>query len=70
MTGIVTIVQEGRFQMTDPDGVSHLFILSPKAALEPAQLQALQRQQAKILVHYTAAKNIIGNIATALSSRN
>jgi hypothetical protein len=67
MTGIVTIVQEGRFQMTDAGGVSHLFILSPSAALEPAQLQALQRQQAPVCVSYTEAKNIIGNVATAIS---
>jgi hypothetical protein len=67
MAGIVTIVQESRFQMTDTDGVSHLFILSPMAALEPAQLRALQRQQAKVRVSYTAAANVIGNTVTAIS---
>ena len=38
MCGVVTIVQEGRFQMTDDAGVSHLFILAHTAAAEPQQL--------------------------------
>ncbi len=64
MTGTVTIVQEGRFQMTDDGGVSHLFILGAAAAAEPAQLQALQRRQARVRVRYRPAGNLIGNIAT------
>jgi len=38
MDGIVTIVQESRFQMVDTDGVAHLFILGHKAAAEPHSL--------------------------------
>ena len=34
MDGIVTIVQEGRFQLTDDAGVSHLCILDRNAAAE------------------------------------
>jgi hypothetical protein len=66
MQGVVTIVQEGRFQMTDDDGVSHLFILSPSAAAEPEQLTALQRRQARVRVRYRPASNLIGNTASAI----
>jgi hypothetical protein len=67
MNGIVTIVQEGRFRMTDDDGVSHLFILSHAASAEPQQLAALQARQARVRVRYKPAPGLIGNIATAIS---
>ena len=66
MTGVVTIVQEGRFQMTDDDGVSHFFILSPSASAETEQLGMLQKRQARVRVRYKPAPNLIGNIASAL----
>jgi hypothetical protein len=66
MNGTVTIVQESRFQMTDDDGVSHLFILSHAASAEPEQLSALQARQARVRVHYTPAPGLIGNIASAI----
>jgi hypothetical protein len=64
--GVISIVQEGRFQLTGDDGVSHLFILSPAAALEPAGLHALLRARARVCVSYKAAPNTIGNTATSL----
>jgi hypothetical protein len=66
MTGLVTIVQEGRFQMTDADGVSHLFILSPHASAETQQLIGLQERQARVRVHYHPAVNLIGNVASVI----
>jgi hypothetical protein len=60
MDGIVTIVQEGRFQLTDDAGVSHLCILDRNAAAEPAQLAPLQRRQARVRVHYTEPHDLIG----------
>ena len=66
MSGIVTIVQEGRFQMTDDAGVSHLFILGPSASAEAEQLAALQRRQARVSVRYQPAANLIGNTASAI----
>ena len=62
MEGVVTLVQESRFQLTDDRGVSHLFILSPNAPPEIDQLAPLQRRQARVRVHYTPGKNIIGNV--------
>jgi hypothetical protein len=66
MTGVVTIVAEGRFQLTDDAGVSHLFLLDRNAGAETAQLVPLQHRQARICVHYHDAANLIGNVATAL----
>jgi hypothetical protein len=66
ISGVVTIVQEGRFQMTADSGVSHLFILAHSAATEPQQLSALQAKQARVRVHYTPAANLIGNTVTAI----
>ena len=66
MWGVVTIAQEGRFQMTDDAGVSHLFILGHSAAAEPQQLAALQARQARVWVHYRPAANLIGNVVTTI----
>lgn len=63
MEGVVTIVQEGRFQLTDDDGVSHLFLLSHDSAAEPDQLPPLQHRQARVRVHYTPARNLLGLLA-------
>jgi hypothetical protein len=63
MSGVVTITQEGRFQLTDEAGVSHLFILSYRAPLEPDQLLPLQHRQARVEVSYEDADNLIGNVA-------
>ncbi len=67
MDGVLTIVQEGRFQLTDDRGVSHLFILSPMAGAETEQLAPLQRRQARIRVHYKPAANLIGNQTTSIT---
>ncbi len=66
MEGVVTLVQESRFQLTDDGGVSHLFLLDHNAAAEPVQLTPLQHRQARVRVRYTPARNLIGNIATAI----
>jgi len=65
--GIVTIVQESRFQLLDGEGVSRMFLLSHKAALEPEQLPPLQHEQARIRVDYTAAHSIIGLLAHSVA---
>lgn len=60
MEGVVTIVQEGRFQVLDHAGVAHSFVLSWSAPLEPEQLAPLQRDQARVRVDYEPADDIIG----------
>ncbi|MBE7217007.1 MAG: hypothetical protein INR64_00895 [Caulobacteraceae bacterium] len=66
MTGVVTIVQEGRFQVTDDQGVSHLFILAPNAATETWELRPLADRQAKVRVRYTDGLKVVGRIAKSV----
>jgi hypothetical protein len=66
MTGVVTIVQEGRFQITDEDGVSHLFVLSPLASTETGQLRPLMHRQAKVRVKYKIGQKVIGMLAQSV----
>jgi hypothetical protein len=65
--GIVTIVQEGRFQLTDDEGVSHLCILDRNAAAEPGQLGPLQRRQARVRVRYMRPHNLIGLVVSSIA---
>ena len=67
MMGVVTIVQESRFQLTDDAGVSHLFILGHAAGAEPAQLAPLAHGQARVRVQYSKAANLIGYVADAIA---
>jgi hypothetical protein len=67
MRGTVTIVQEGRFQLTDDRGVAHLFILGHAAAEEPSQLAPLGRRQARVSVRYTKSPHRIGNVAHSIA---
>ncbi len=57
--GVVTIVQEGRFQLQDQDGVSHLFLLGHDAPLEPEQLPSLS--QRRVRVRYSQPSRMIGH---------
>ena len=65
--GVVTIVQESRFQLMDDHGVFHLCILSPHTLAEPDQLEPLQRRQARVKVRYTTPRNAIGLLAHSVS---
>ena len=63
LTGWVALVQEGRFQVVDDQGAGHLFILSPHAAAETAQLRPLAKRQARVTVTYRDAALVIGMLA-------
>ena len=52
MAGVVTIVQEGRFQLLDDDGVAHHFLLHQAQPSEPEQLRRLLNR--RVRVSYTA----------------
>ena len=64
--GLVTIVQEGRFQLVDDAGVAHLFLLSHAAAADPEQLVPLQREQARVRVNYRPTPRLIAHTAERL----
>jgi hypothetical protein len=59
MDGVITIVQEGRFQLTDLAGIAHHFILSRHALAETEQLPRLAREQARVRVKYAQAPGLI-----------
>ena len=62
----MTLVQEGRFQLTDDRGVSHLFILGPYASAETEQLAPLQRQAGPCARAATSLRaTLIGNTTTS-----
>jgi hypothetical protein len=63
MEGVVTIVQEGRFQLTDTAGVSHHFILGRLTWPETDQLIDLQNRQARVRVRYSKAHGLIAYLA-------
>ena len=63
MTGIITVVQEGRFRLVADDGKSTLFVLSHKAALEPQDLTGLQNAQKRVTVHYRQDSGRIAGLA-------
>ena len=66
--GVITIVQEGRFQMTDHAGISRLFVLSPFAAMETEQLVPLGRNQVPVRVTYRHGDNAIAHVATRIDA--
>ena len=66
MEGTITLVQESRFQMTDDEGASHLFLLGPHAAAEPSQLAPLAVRQARLRVKFRQGENVIGGIAQSV----
>ena len=63
MEGVVTVVQESRFQLTDTAGVSHHFVLGRFALAETEQLVALQDRQARVRVKYAPAHGLIAYVA-------
>jgi hypothetical protein len=64
MLGVVTIVQEGRFQLLDRDGVSHHFVLRHNAEADPEQLPSLLNR--RVQVCYADCGEVIGHAALRL----
>jgi hypothetical protein len=65
--GIVIIVQEGRFQLMDDNGVGHLFVLHYAAAAEAEQLPRLQDHQSRVRVGYTRAPDLLAHVAKRIT---
>ncbi len=63
VAGVITLVQEGRFQLVDRDGRGRLFVLHRSAPLEPADLHWLQRAEIPVEVTYSDAVDLIAGIA-------
>ena len=65
--GTVIFAQESRFQLLDRSGVGHHFVLSHAAAVDPEQLPALQRDQARVRVALSAGAGCDGACGDAPS---
>ena len=63
ISGVITLVQEQRFQLTENDGGHRLFILSHDAAQEWTDLQAWKETQQPVTVYYSEAHNLIAATA-------
>ena len=64
MDGVVTIIQESRFQLLDDEGVSHHFVLAYDAAADPEQLSSLLMR--RVRVNCSNPEGIIGHAATKI----
>ncbi len=65
--GTVIFAQESRFQLLDRGGVGHHFILSHASAVEPEQLPALQRVQARVRVGYRGGGDVLAHAAMTIT---
>ena len=63
MTGIITVVQEGRFRLVTDEGQSTLFVLSPNARLEAQDLTSFQQAQRRVTVRYRDDRGRIAGLA-------
>lgn len=59
VNGIITLVQEHRFQLEEEDGRHRLFILAHDAAQQWRDLERLERDHIPVTVHYTDAGGLI-----------
>lgn len=62
-TGIVTLVQEQRFQLATDDFRALDFVLTHKAGLEGGELQALCDSGTRVAVDYEDPDDLITHIA-------
>lgn len=65
-TGVVVVAQETRFRLVDDQGRAQMFVLAHDAAIEPEDLQDLQRSQARVTVRFTEPDDLIARIAHEL----
>ena len=64
--GIVTIVQEGRFQLLDDSGVAHHFLLSHRAAAGTGAIARTAAGPGSVRVWYQRAPDLIGHVAARI----
>ena len=61
--GIVTLVQESRFQLRSEDGSNRLFVLAHDAPLEPQDLPDLICAGRPVEVRYVEARDLLACVA-------
>ena len=65
--GVVTLVQEPRFQLVDDAGVAHLFVIASDAPFDAIQLAACVRSTQRVRVTSRPAPGLIARLATSVS---
>jgi hypothetical protein len=63
MTGVLTVVQEESFRLSDDSNHSHRFTLALDASLEAGQLRQLSRSGARVTVQYDDVPDEITHVA-------
>jgi hypothetical protein len=66
-TGVITVVQEGRFRIVLPNGRSILFALAHNALIEPQDLPALAAYEVPVTVHFEDGPHLDARIAYDLT---
>jgi hypothetical protein len=61
--GVMTLVQETRFEIENERGGHRLFLLAHDAPLEPADLQALLGDGTPVRVEHSEAEGLIAAVA-------
>lgn len=67
VTGVIDVVQEGRFRLALPDGRSVLFVLFHGAALDPQDLPGLAEDGLSVTVHFENGPHLDARIAHVLT---
>lgn len=69
VTGVMTLVQERRFQLADDEGRSHLFVLAQEAPLDEPQLQRCADGRTRIRVRYRDAPHLLACLALSIEAQ-
>ena len=67
LSGIITVVQESRFQLALEGGGTRLFVLAHDAPLDAEELRALQRERVPVEVTFRPSRNLIAGEARAVA---
>jgi hypothetical protein len=67
MTGVITVVQESRFKLVDPQGRCKLFTLGHGAAIDPGDLPPLVRAGHPVTITFEATEGLISGTVSEIS---
>jgi hypothetical protein len=65
--GVVTLVQERRFQLVDDSGVAHLFLIAAEAPFDATQLESCAQSARRVRVTSRPADGLIARLAISVS---
>ena len=67
VSGVITLVQEDRFQLAGEDGHKHLFVLSHRSLTDIDDLQALERARQRVVVRCAPADRLVAYVAKSVA---